>query len=108
MPDQLNARWRACFVITSLGLLTACSQDLLTREGSWNPTHVNHTNLTLMVANPADLVRGSGTNVGDGQLAAAAVERLRTDKVKKLPASDIATIATGNSGDNNGNQSGTP
>ena len=75
--------------------------DPLTREGLWNPTHTNRANLALQVANPADLVRGTGTTVSDGQLAAAAVDRLRNDKVKKLPASDISSIAAGSSGDNN-------
>jgi hypothetical protein len=75
--------------------------DPLVREGLYQPSHVNRQNLTLQVANPGDLVRGSGTTGGDGQLAAAAVDRLRNDKVKKLPASDIAQVSAGNSGDNN-------
>ena len=75
--------------------------DPLTREGLWRPIQVNHDNLVAMVANPADLVRGTGTTTADGQIATVAIERLRTDKVKKLPASDIAALAAGNSGDNN-------
>ena len=107
MRNRLSIRRTAYVAVGCLDILTACSRDPLIREGSWNPTHVNHANLKFMVANPADLVRGTGTNWGDGQLAVAAIERLRADKVKKLPASDVATIATGNSGENNGNQSGT-
>ncbi len=80
--------------------------DPLTREGMWSPTHINHANLTLQVANPGDLVRGTGTTGGDGQLAAAAVDRLRNDKVKKLPDSDIAQITAGNSGGNNTSSGG--
>ncbi len=95
-----------------LGLLgvAACSPatDPLYRDGLWEPTHTNRQNLTLQVANPADLVRGTGTTTADGQIAAAAVDRLRTDKLKKLPASDIAAIAAGNSGDNNSTSSGAP
>jgi len=75
--------------------------DPLTREGMWAPTHVNRANLTLQVANPGDLTRGTGTTGGDGQIAAAAVDRLRNDKLKKLPASDISQITAGNSGENN-------
>jgi type IV pilus biogenesis protein CpaD/CtpE len=59
----------------------------------------------LQVANPADLVRGTGTTGGDGLMAAAAVDRLRNDKLKKLPASDISTVTAGNSGDNNSTSS---
>ncbi len=83
--------------------VSACGPafDPLTREGLWRPDdHVNHSNLVVMVANPADLVRGTGTTTADGQLATVAVERLRQDKVKKLPASDIAALSAGNSGDN--------
>jgi type IV pilus biogenesis protein CpaD/CtpE len=80
--------------------------DPLTREGLWEPGHSNHNNLALQAANPGDLVRGSGTTGGDGQLAAAAVDRLRNDKVKKLPASDISQVTTSNSGDNNTSSTG--
>jgi type IV pilus biogenesis protein CpaD/CtpE len=48
-----------------------------------------------MAASPADLVRGTGTSATDGQVAAAAVERYRNDKVKKLPQADIAQISSG-------------
>jgi hypothetical protein len=96
---------------TALCLLlaaTACGPqyDPLTREGLWAPTHINRANLTLQVANPGDLTRGSGTTGGDGQLAAAAVDRLRNDKLKKLPASDISQVSAGNSGDNNTSSGG--
>lgn len=77
--------------------LSACGPDFdpLTRQGMWNPNHANHDNLVLQVANPADLVRGTGAASADGQLAAAAVDRLRTEKVKKLPQTDIANINSG-------------
>jgi len=78
------------------------SFDPLVREGLFRPGHTNRNNLTLMVANPADLVRGTGTTTSDGQEAAAAVERWRNDKVKKLPASDLAQVTANQSGDNNG------
>ena len=101
MRTPLNAIL-ACAVLASL---SGCGPDYdpLTRQGVWYPNHSNHANLALQVANPADLVRGQGTTTSDGQLAAAAVDRLRQDKVKKLPASDISTIAAGASGDNNNN-----
>ena len=106
MPYRASMRPGTLIVVTGLAGLTACGQDPLYRDGSWNPTHANRANLTLMVANPGDLARGTATSTADGQLAAAAIERLRTDKVKKLPASDVAALATGNSGDNNGSQPG--
>ncbi len=76
--------------------LSACEEyDPLYREGLYRPLHSNRANLVAEVANPADLVRGTGSNVADGQLAAAAVDRLRTDKVKKLPQTDVADIGSG-------------
>ena len=93
-----------------LSWLAACTPatDPLYRDGLWEPIHVNRANLSQMVANPSDLVRGTGRTGSDGQIAAAAVDRLRNDKVKKLPASDIAAISAGNSGDNNSGSSGAP
>ena len=83
--------------------LASCSEayDPLYRDGLWEPTHPNRANLALMVANPTDLVRGTGRATADGQLAAAAVDRLRNDKVKKLPAADVAAFGAGSSGENN-------
>jgi hypothetical protein len=77
--------------------------DPLVREGLFQPGHTNHNNLTLMVANPSDLVRGTGATTSDGQQATAAVERWRNDKVKKLPASDLAQVSASGTG---GNDSG--
>ena len=91
--------------------LSACGPqfDPISREGLFQPLHANRANLALQVANPADLVRGTGRSTADGQLAASAIDRLRNDKVKKLPASDISTIAAGTSGDNSGGStSGAP
>ncbi len=95
---------KTAILLGGTAALAGCGQDFdpLTREGLWHPNHANHTDLTLMVANPADLVRGTGVTTSDGQLAAAAIDRLRTDKVKKLPASDVANIGATSSGDNNG------
>jgi hypothetical protein len=105
-PEGTRSKWlRRVAATASAGLLAgvcACTEyDPLYREGLYQPGHTNRQNLTLMVANPTDLVRGSGTTTSDGQQAAAAVERWRNDKVKKLPSSDIAQISAGNSGDNN-------
>jgi hypothetical protein len=79
----------------SLAILTVagCEEyDPLYRDGLWHPMHVNRTDLALMAANPAELVRGRGTPTADGQLAAAAVQRLHDNKVKKLPDAGLANI----------------
>jgi type IV pilus biogenesis protein CpaD/CtpE len=114
LPDRTGPRaaFRSTFTRgTAICLLLATAScgpqyDPLTREGLWHPSHINHANLTLQVANPGDLVRGTGTTGGDGQMAAAAVDRFRNDKVKKLPDSDIAQISAGSSGGNNTSSGG--
>lgn len=67
--------------------------DPLTRDGLWHPTGANQANLAAMVVDPADLVRGKDYEGTDGQLAAAAVARLRVNRVKQLPDSYIAKVA---------------
>ena len=101
---------RPCLALAGLLALSACGPDFdpLSREGLFQPTHVNRANLAAQVANPADLVRGTGSVTADGQLAAAAVDRLRTDRVKKLPASDLAAITANSSGSNDSGSSGSP
>ncbi len=85
-----------------LGLLllsTGCAAtDPYEREGIWHPSGSNAANLSAMVAIPSDLVQGVGDGRGNSQQAEAAIERLRTDKVKALPASGIAEFNTNSSG----------
>ena len=94
---------RVAAATTLLAGLAGCGPqyDPLTREGLWHPNHANRANLVMQVANPADLVRGTGATTSDGQLAAAAVDRLRNDKLKPLPAAGVSEISTTNSGANN-------
>lgn len=85
-------------------LLAGCAQtDPLLRDGVWRPEHVNRTDLTLQ-ANPSDLVRGTGDATASGQLAAAAVDRLYTNKVKKLPEAGLSQVQVTSQGGNSGGQ----
>lgn len=66
-------------------LLPGCnSLEPYKRAYTWHPIGANESNLATMVADPTDLARGRGTNAMDGQIAAAAVDRLRHDRVKPL------------------------
>ena len=78
-----------------VGVLAGCGPeyDPLTREGMWQPAHVNRADLVMSTANPSDLTFGKGNTTSDGQLAAAAIERLRVGKVKKLQDSGISQIS---------------
>jgi hypothetical protein len=93
------------FFLLTVAALSGCGPeyDPLTREGLWRPTHSNRADLVMQVANPSDLTFGKGATGSDGQLDSAAVERLRTGKVKKLQDSGIAQISvTGGAGGDTG------
>jgi hypothetical protein len=82
-----------------LPLIAGCeATDPFTAEGRWRPSGVNEANLRGMVADPAHLERGVETWRADGHLAAAAIDRLRRDRVKPLPASGVARIQATGSG----------
>lgn len=92
-------------------LLAGCEQiDPYTREGVWRPRGANEANLRLHVADPAMLDRGAEDPRAEGHIAAAAVQRYRTDRVRPLPASGVSNIqptgtggaATGGAGATNG------
>jgi type IV pilus biogenesis protein CpaD/CtpE len=88
-------------------LLAGCAAtDPYTREGIWRPNGANDANLRAMVVSPSDLVRGVGSTGGDGQQAAAALDRQRQDKPRVLPDSAIAKITPVASGGNGGGGGG--
>jgi type IV pilus biogenesis protein CpaD/CtpE len=85
-----------CVVV--LGFLAGCdATDPYLRNGVWRPNNSNEANLRAMVVSPSDLVRGV-PSTGDGQQAAAALDRYRNDKVRPLPDSAIAKVVPVSSG----------
>ena len=96
-----------CRVLACSGvllLLAGCDiTDPYEREGVWRPNYANDANLRAMVASPSDLVRGVDGPGGDGQQAAAALDRQRQDKPRKLPDSGVANIVPVSTGGNGGN-----
>lgn len=68
-------------------LLAACDTpfDTVNRPGAWRPQAANETNLRVMIDRPEDLSEGRGAEGAQGQTAAAAVDRLRSDRVRPLP-----------------------
>jgi len=97
---RISAILPAALAATALAGLAGCGPDFdpTTREGLWQPAHSNRADLVMQVANPSDLTYGKGRSGSDGQLDAAAVERLRAGKVKKLPDSGVAQISVTASG----------
>ena len=88
-----RAVWRCALPL--LGLVGCAELDPLTREGVWRPVGANEANLRAMVAVPSDLVYGVAARSSDGQQAARAMERLRTDRVYPLPEVSISKIGGG-------------
>jgi pilus assembly protein CpaD len=56
------------------------------------------TNLEAMIADPRDLVQAETGGATDAQITNAAIERLRTDKVKKLTQSSTSSAVSTNGG----------
>ena len=72
-------------LIGAVLLLAGCEDlDPYHRPYVWYPTGASEANIAAQVANPYDMVRGRGVTRADGDLAAAAVDRARQDKVKPL------------------------
>jgi len=93
--NRIAPPWLARAALPLL-VLAGCAQiDPLTKEGVWRPTGANDANLRAMVAVPSDLAYGRAARTGDGNLAARAVERLRTGRVYPLQDAGISKIGGG-------------
>ena len=94
-------RIRVLLCIAVLGLGACGLMDMMDpyrREGMWRPNNANEDNLRAMVVSPSDLVRGISNDASDGQQAAAALDRMRNDKMRALPDSAIAKVTPVSSG----------
>jgi type IV pilus biogenesis protein CpaD/CtpE len=90
---------RVGFIALSAASLAGCAfMDPFERPGMWRPNGANDVNLELQAARPADLLQGRGTTDSDGQTAAAAVDRLRHDRVKELPQTGVSGVGAGGGG----------
>src|SRR5262249_38782134 len=90
---RMPIRLLMCVAVLSLGACGLTDMiDPYQRQGMWRPDDANEDNLRAMVASPSDLVRGVSSNGSDGQQAAAALDRVRNDKMGVLPDSAIAKV----------------
>lgn len=80
--------------------LCACTDPYL-REGTWHASGVNQDNLRAMLDDPRDMAWGVSQPGSDGQLAAAAVTRLRAGMLKQLPIDSISKVGGGGGGTTN-------
>ncbi len=70
-------------------IVAGCSPstvDPTQRAGTWMPTGDNEANLRAMVANPHDLVEGTGQGASAGAEAAPPVARVLAGKRYPLPS----------------------
>jgi hypothetical protein len=85
--------WRFVALLLLIDLTAGCDFiDPYTRPGVWHPNGANDVNLRAMVVVPSDLAVAAPSASGSGALAAAALTRLRQDRVRPLPDSGIAQI----------------
>jgi len=81
--------------LMGLMIVAACAYDPYDpykRPGTWAPEGSNDANLRVMVANPHDLVSGTGQETNSGAEAAPPVARVLAGKRYPLPALNAATI----------------
>lgn len=84
MPKHPTA---ALVLAASLPMAIGCQgPEASGRPPEWSFSGANNSNLAAMIDDPMDLVHGRGDRRASGQLAAAAVTRLRRDQVKPLPS----------------------
>ena len=91
--------------------MTGCSVfDPDVRPGALKIDDVPTVNAASMIANPYDMRRGHGSTVTDGQIAAMAVDRARTDSVKPLLQSSggASSSSSGNGSSGGGGEAAAP
>jgi hypothetical protein len=83
---------RTTTLLLLLALAGCDHTDPYLRGGVWRPNGANDANLRAMVVVPSDLTLATPAVHSDGALAAAALVRLRRDRVKPLLDSGLAQI----------------
>ncbi len=94
---RLSARL-ACRAFALAALVGCQRTDPYVRDGLWRPTNANDANLRAMIADPRDLQEGHGATSSSGDIAAAAVARLRQDATKPLADSSISSVHVSGAG----------
>ncbi len=81
-----------------------CAVDPYNTPGTWHAGTTNADNLAAQVVNKRDLVAGEPMYGSDGQLDAAAIDRLHTGKLKTISAATTSSV--GSSGGGSGGSGG--
>jgi type IV pilus biogenesis protein CpaD/CtpE len=84
---------RRALILAFAAALPGCAElDPFDRTGVWRPSGANEANLRTQVARPSELAVGTAERGSDGHLASQAIERLRTDRVRPLPAETASGV----------------
>jgi hypothetical protein len=75
---------RATTLLLCLLALGGCNREPFLQDGTWHAEGLNDRNLRAMVADPAHLQRGIGTDTARGNTATTAVQSLEQGKVREL------------------------
>lgn len=82
-------------------MLGGCmDRDPYRRTDVWRPTGANAANIAAQLADPADMIRGRGTQRIDTAASTVAIDRIRTDS----PRSINPTVRAGGQGGGAGGQ----
>jgi hypothetical protein len=92
---RLRTQCRFAVLLLAIGLPSCAATDPLTRVGLWQPNGANEQNLRIMVVDQHDLLYGRGDPGSDGAEATAAIQRLRTGKLKVFTAPITQTEVSG-------------
>lgn len=96
-PGRGRAR-RAVLLATILALAACGYDDPFQRSGTWSAEGLNNRNIAAMVTDPRQLSQGVGDPHSPGVLSNAAIDRLLTDHLKRLPTTLVGPISPTSTG----------
>lgn len=77
-------RYAAMLAGAAIALGGCMDRDPYRRTDVWRPTGANAANIAAQVADPADLIRGRGTQRVDTAASTIAIDRVRTDTPRPI------------------------
>jgi uncharacterized membrane protein YgcG len=95
-------------LIAAVLVLAACQQmDPYTRTDEWQPNGANAGNISAMVADPYDLIRGRGADVSDSKASNHSIGHVWSDQPKPLLDAVSSSGGSGAGGYGGGSGGGT-
>jgi hypothetical protein len=100
--------FRIALIASVLGLAACQQMDPYSRTDEWQPNGANAGNISAMVADPYDLIRGRGVDVSDSKPSNLAIGHVWNDQPKALldPGGSAGASGASNSGSSGSGSSG--